>query len=98
MKYLLATLLLAGAIMSNASAAKCKPGELSFNFSKLPVREAFAIFADCAGLKPRIDPSIRGAEAMYFVCTNWRVAAKALARQQHLSLEIKHGVMYVRKQ
>ena len=97
MKYRLATLLFAGALVSNAAAAKCKQGELSFNFSRLPVREAFAIFADYAGLKPRIDPSIRGAEAMYFVCTNWRVAAESLARQQHLSLEIKHGVMYVRK-
>ena len=97
MKYLLATLLLFGALMSNASAAKCKRGEVSFNFSKLPVREAFAIFADYAGLEPRVDPSIRGSEAMYFVCTNWRVAAESLARQQHLRLEIKHGVMYVHK-
>ena len=97
MKFLLASVLLSGALVSNAMAANCKRGQLSFNFSNLPVRQAFAMFADIAGLKARIDPSITATEPMRFGCTNWRVLAEGLAKQQHLRLEIRRGVMYVRK-
>jgi len=96
-RHLLAAVLVFGSLSASAAVPNCRRGELSFNFSNIPVKQAFAIFADFAGLKPRIDPSIDASEPMRFGCTNWRDVAEALARQQHLRLEIRDGVMYVRK-
>jgi hypothetical protein len=52
--------------------ADCPDGQLQFSFSNLPVREAFALFADFAGLKPEIDLSLTQSEPMSFGCTPWR--------------------------
>ena len=97
MRHLSIALLLAGTLISGATAADCKQDELEFNFSNLQVKQAFALFADFAGLRAQIDQSITQSEPMRFGCTNWRVAAESLARKHNLHLEIKNGVMYVRK-
>jgi hypothetical protein len=75
--------------------ADCPDGQLQFSFSNLPVREAFALFADFAGLKPEIDLSLTQSEPMSFGCTPWRIAATKLADRHHLSLRIENGIMYV---
>jgi type II secretory pathway component GspD/PulD (secretin) len=97
MKRLLVAALIFGSLLSGAMARNCNDDELTFNFSNLPVRQAFAILADFAGLRPQIDPSIQQSEAMRFECVNWRVVAEDLARKHDLNLEIKDGVMSVRK-
>lgn len=97
MRHLLIAAFLGGTLISDALAADCKGDELAFNFSNLPVKQAFAILADFAGLRAQIDQSIEQSEAMNFGCTNWRVVAENLARKHDLRLEIQNGVMYVRK-
>jgi hypothetical protein len=94
---LLVAVYLGGTLISEATAADCKRGELEFNFSNIQVKQAFAIFADFAGLRPRIDQSIEQSEPMHFGCTDWRVAAENLARKHGLRLEIRNGAMYVHK-
>jgi len=83
---------------SSATAiAGCPDDQLQFAFSNLKVKEAFAIFADFAGLKPEIDSSLTQSEPMKFGCTPWRVAAKNLADRHNLSLRIEKGVLHVSK-
>ena len=97
MKHLLIAVFIAGNLIPEAMAADCRQNELEFNFSNLQVKRAFAIFADFAGLQAQIDQSIEQSEPMKFGCTDWRVAAESLARKHNLLLEIRSGVMYVRK-
>jgi type II secretory pathway component GspD/PulD (secretin) len=87
--------LLAGGLSSGATAGECAKDELTFNFSNLPVRDAFAVLADFAGLRPQVDAAIVESGPIRFVCTNWRVAAQDLARRHNLRLRIEGGVMQV---
>jgi len=92
-------LLLASIGFANSALADCPEGQLQFHFSNLKVREAFAIFANVAGLRPDIDRTVTEAEPINFGCTPWRVAAQNLADRHNLSLRIENGVMHVsRKQ
>jgi hypothetical protein len=87
---------LAVALGAAAPGAACeKAGELQFNFSNLKVREAYAIFADFAGLKPDVDPSIQDSGPMRFGCTHWRVAAQNLAREYGLRMKVEGGFIRV---
>ena len=45
-------------VNANAYADGCPDGELTFNFQNLEVKQAFAIFANFAGLSANIDQSI----------------------------------------
>ena len=80
---------------ANLANAGCPDGQLQFAFSNLKVSQAFAIFADAAGLKPQIDRSLTQSEPMNFGCTPWRVAAQNLADRHNLSLRIEKGFLYV---
>jgi type II secretory pathway component GspD/PulD (secretin) len=97
LKALLLLILLAAGLCSGATAAECKKDELTFNFSNLPVRQAFSVIADFAGLRPRIDSAIDASGPIQFVCTHWRVAAENLARRHNLRLSIEGGVLQVSK-
>ena len=98
MKRTIALSLILGCIcFSNTANANCPDGQLQFSFSNLKVSEAFAIFADFAGLRVEIDRSLTQSEPMNFGCTPWRVAAKNLADRHNLSLRIENGSMYVSK-
>jgi len=97
MKILLLIGLLAAGSCPGATAGECKDDELTFNFSSLPVRQAFAVIANFAGLRPQIDSSIDVSEPIRFVCTNWRVAAENLARKHNLRLGIDGGILKVSK-
>ena len=90
-------MILGGILIPEATAAECKQGELAFAFSNLPAKDAFAIFADFAGLRAQIDQTIVQSEPMNFGCTKWRVAAENLARKHNLRLKIDNGVMHVTK-
>ncbi len=93
---LVAALLLAFA--SSAMAAdSCPAGQLKFTFKNLKVREGFAIFADFAGLKPDIDPSIDYTTPWSFDCTPWETAARQLADRFNLDMKIEKGVLRVRR-
>ena len=83
--------------LSTSSYANCPDGQLSFSFSNLEVKKAFAIFADFAGLRPVIDQSISQSTPMNFGCTPWRAAANDIAQKYQLTLKIDQGVMYVTK-
>lgn len=98
MKFTLAAIFGLGFVsFSNLANAGCPDGQLQFAFSNLKVSEAFAIFADVAGLKAQIDRSLTQSEPMKFGCTPWRVAAQDLADRHNLSLRIEKGVLYVSK-
>jgi hypothetical protein len=97
MKALLPGLLAAAALASGATAGECRKDELTFNFSNLPVRDAFAVLADFAGLRPQVDAGIDASGPIRFVCKNWRVAAQDLAREHNLRLSIEGGVLRVRR-
>lgn len=98
MKRTAAAILAFGLIVSSSSAiAGCPDGELQFSFSNLSVKEAFAILADVAKLKPVIDSALTQAEPMKLGCTPWRVVAKDLADRHNLLLRIENGSMYVSK-
>jgi hypothetical protein len=97
MKQLLATALLLGMPASEAAAKECPDDAVTFNFSNLPVRQAFAIFANIAGVRPQVDPSIDQSEPMHYECVDWHVIAEDLATRHGLEMQIKNGVMYVRK-
>ena len=98
MKRTVAAILSLGLICSSSAAiADCPHDQLQFAFSSLKVKEAFAIFADFAGLRLEIDSSLTQSEPMKFGCTPWRVAAKDLADRHSLSLRIEDGVMHVSK-
>ena len=95
-KQLLAFTVLAAGLCASTSAVGCdKEGELQFSFSNLKVREAFAIFADFAGLRPDIAAAIVESGPIKFGCTHWRVAAESLARQYHLRMRVAGGVLRV---
>jgi hypothetical protein len=99
MKALLLGAMLAAGLSFPASAGQCEKGdEITFSFSNLEVKAAFAIIADAAGLKPRIDSSINASEAMRFTCMSWRVIAEDLARRHNLRLKIEGGVLQVSRQ
>ena len=83
-----------GAI-SAASASECRDDELTFNFSNIRTREAFAVLADFAGLRPQIDASVDSSGPLKFVCRPWRAVAEDLARTYNLRLRIENGVMHV---
>jgi hypothetical protein len=97
MRHLLIAIVLVLTQISEATAAECKQDELSFDFSNIQVKKAFAIFADFAGLQAHIDQTIEQSEPMHFGCTNWREAAEYFARKHNLHLKIENGVMYVTK-
>lgn len=80
---------------STASASECRNDELTFNFSNIRTREAFAVLADFAGLRPQVDSSIESAGPLKFVCKPWRAAAEELAAKYNLRLRIENGVMSV---
>ena len=82
-------------VFSTASASDCRDDELTFNFSNIRTREAFAVMADFAGLRPQIDASIESSGPLKFVCTPWRAAAEELATKYNLRLRVENGVMYV---
>jgi hypothetical protein len=97
-KRTIAAILTLGCIyISNSANASCPDGQLQFAFSNLKVSEAFAIFADFAGLRAEIDRSLTQSEPMNFGCTPWQVAAKNLADRHNLSLRIENGSVYVSK-
>jgi hypothetical protein len=81
--------------IANPAHAGCPDGQLQFAFSNLKVRDAFAILADVAGLKPEIARSLTQSEAINFGCTPWRVAAQRLADRHNLSLKIENGYLYI---
>ena len=89
--------LLAAGWCSVGAASECAKDELTFNFSNIPVRDAFSVLADFAGLRPRLDPAITESTSIRFTCLNWRVAAEDLARKHHLRLTIDGGVLQVSK-
>ena len=96
MKALLLGAMLTAGWCANASAGQCEnEDQITFSFSNLEVKMAFAIIADKAGLKPRIDSSINQSEARRFTCVSWRVIAEDLARRHHLRLKIEGGVLQV---
>ena len=96
MKRSIAAILSLGCICFSSSAyANCPDGQLQFAFSDLKVRDAFAILADFAKLRPEIDSSVTQSEPMNFGCTPWRVVAKNIADRHNLSLRIENGYMYV---
>jgi hypothetical protein len=92
---LAAILCVSGMWIANPADAGCPDGQLQFAFSNLKVRDAFAILADFAGLKPEIDRSLTQSEPIAFGCTPWRAAAQDLADRHSLSLRIENGYLYV---
>lgn len=78
-------------------AHACAGDELSFTFDNLDLRAAFAVLADFSKTTPVIDQSIAWTGPINFGCTSWRKAAKDLAKQHNLKLEIRDGKMIVSK-
>ncbi|MGB1109565.1 MAG: hypothetical protein ACPG4N_04375 [Gammaproteobacteria bacterium] len=77
--------------------AECGKDHLQFDFANISDREAFAIFANFAKLKPMIDESVTGSGSLKFGCTHWRKAAYRLAREHELTLIIRNGTLRVYK-
>jgi len=78
------------------AGGQCRdPGEVSFNFPEIEVKDALALLADFAKLRTAIDPSISASEPMRFRCRRWDAVARDLADRHNLKLEIRDGVLYV---
>jgi type II secretory pathway component GspD/PulD (secretin) len=81
----------------SARADNCPDGTVTFNFDHVPIKRAFMIFADVAGLKPSIDPAITAAGPVHFQCMQWQVAAGNLAEKYNLRINVEKGTLYVTK-
>jgi type II secretory pathway component HofQ len=70
---------------------------ISMNFRDLNVITAYSIMADFAGCKLVMDDSIQASGPMHFTEVPWRDVAQSLANEYKLTVEIRDGIMTVRK-
>lgn len=91
-KIFLATLALC---ISSGSQAACPDGELRFSFDNLPLRTAFVLMADNAGMKVTFRDMPGKVAPVKFPCTPWRQAVEGLAEKHGLSVRIEGKTLHV---
>lgn len=80
---------------SSGSQAACPDGELRFSFDNLPLRTAFVLMADNAGMRVKFRNMPGKVVPVKFPCTPWRQAVEGLAEKHGLSVRVEGKTLHV---